>query len=513
MMLFFCFCTHQGQEQKKTSTGVKVVAHRGAWKSQGHPQNSIASLREAIASGYAGSEFDVNMTADDSLVVTHGPNYHKMPIEKTDYGSLARIELGNGEKLPTLKEYILAGTTENSTTKLFCEIKSSEISKKRTLNMTEKILDLIKKLRVESIMVFISFDYDALKKVIAVYPNAQVQYLGGDRSPERLRVDGITGVNYRYQSLRKHPERIIAAKMHNVLLNSGTVNHIHDMDWLIANQLDYISTDEPELLSKRISVSSVTSGWELVWSDEFDQPGKPDSTKWGYEIGFIRNVEDQYYTGRSENARVEAGLLILESHKERIKNDAYVSKEAKNWQNNREYAHYTSSSLTTKDLAEWTYGKIEVRAKLPKGVGLWPAVWMLGENWGRVGWPECGEIDIMEHVGFKKDSIFGTVHTTAFNHMKGTQVGKTIFIEKPYDDFHTYAIDWSEDRIDFLLDDMVYHHFENRHETEAEWPFNQPFHLKLNIAVGGMLGGREGVDDTIFPQRMAVDYVRVYQRK
>lgn len=251
--------------------------------------------------------------------------------------------------------------------------------------------------------------------------------------------------------------------------------------------------------------------YQLVWQDEFATPGKPDATKWDYEYGLIRNQESQYYTDSLKNARVENGHLILEAHKEQIANAAFTSAEAKNRKENQEFAEYTSASITTKDIAEWTYGKIEVSAKLPKGRGMWPAIWMLGENWEEVGWPKCGEIDIMEHVGYEKDTIYGTVHTEAYNHNKGTEKGGSTFIVDPYSEFHTYSMEWTPEKIDFLLDGKVYQQFVNEKKTENEWPFDQPFHLKLNVAVGGTWGGQQGIDDSIFPQRMLVDYVRVYQ--
>lgn len=206
-------------------------------------------------------------------------------------------------------------------------------------------------------------------------------------------------------------------------------------------------------------------------------------------------------------------MLVLEAHKEKIKNKKFDASAKNGWIQTTEFAEYSSSSITTKDLASWQYGKIEVRAKLPKGVGLWPAIWMLGENWKEVGWPLCGEIDIMEHIGFEQDSIFGTIHSKAYNHMLKTQRGKKIFIEKPYDTFHVFGIEWTPSKIDFLLDGVVYNNVMNEYESKEKWPFDQPFHLKLNIAVGGMLGGMKGIDDTIFPQQMKVDYVRVYQKK
>jgi len=205
-------------------------------------------------------------------------------------------------------------------------------------------------------------------------------------------------------------------------------------------------------------------------------------------------------------------MLIMTAVKEQVKNESFESTEHKRWQNNREFAEYTAPSLTTKGKAAWTYGRIEVRAKLPEGRGLWPAFWMLGEDFPEVAWPTCGEIDIMEHVGHRPDSIFSTIHTEAYNHMKGTHKGKKIFIDQPYDSFHVFAVEWTPKNMQFFLDDAMYNEIENENKTTAEWPFDDNFFLKLNIAVGGMLGGREGIDDEIFPAEMLVDYVRVYQK-
>ena len=260
----------------------------------------------------------------------------------------------------------------------------------------------------------------------------------------------------------------------------------------------------------------ITDGYKLVWADEFDYTGKPDPTKWGYEYGFIRNNEKQYYTDDLKNARVENGNLIIEAHLEKIANKDYKSDKykEKRWLHyipKIDSAKYTSASLSTKKIAEWTYGKIDVKAKLPEGIGQWPAIWMLGTNREEVGWPKCGEIDIMEHVGFNKDTIFGSVHSVTYNHIKKTQKTKGIFIDKPYDAFHVYSIEWTHDRIDFLLDQQVYYSVFNDYKSTNEWPFDQDFYLKLNNAIGGMWGAQKGIDDSVFPQKMEVDYVRVYQ--
>jgi beta-glucanase (GH16 family) len=143
---------------------------------------------------------------------------------------------------------------------------------------------------------------------------------------------------------------------------------------------------------------------------------------------------------------------------------------------------------------------------------MWPAIWMLGANIDEVGWPDCGEIDIMEYVGFEPDTIYANVHTEAFNHVDGTAKGASIHVEAPGEAFHTYAIEWTPDTIEFFVDEQNYFTFEDTGAGIAEWPFDQPFYLILNAAVGGSWGGQEGIDDSIFPQQYRIDYVRVYER-
>lgn len=236
--------------------------------------------------------------------------------------------------------------------------------------------------------------------------------------------------------------------------------------------------------------------YELVWSDEFDYPGLPDSEKWNYDVGGSGwgNQELQYYTdGRTENARVENGKLIIEARKE-------------NYGGN----DYTSARLVTKNKGDWLYGRIEVKAKMPAGRGTWPAIWMLPTDWYYGGWPQSGEIDIMEHVGYDEGIVHGTVHTDAYNHTKGTQQGNSYEVPDATSAFHVYSIEWSEDTIEFFVDDDKYFMFANQ-GTWQKWPFDKRFHLILNIAVGGTWGGAQGVDDNAFPTQMEVDYVRVYQ--
>jgi beta-glucanase (GH16 family) len=251
--------------------------------------------------------------------------------------------------------------------------------------------------------------------------------------------------------------------------------------------------------------------WKLVWSDEFDKPGAPDPQKWDYEVGYLRNHELQYYTrDRRENARVENGMLIIEARKDHYAIPADERKK-RGKATARDVAEYTSASLTTRGKVDWTYGRIEVRAKLPTGRSMWPAIWTLGTDKAHLGWPKCGEIDIMENVGFDPDIIHGTVHTGKYNHMIHTAKGGQIKIAKPYDDFHVYAVEWRPERIDFFVDKSKYFTFHNDKTGDAAWPYDKPQYLILNIAIGGDWGGQKGIDEKIFPQRMYVDYVRVYK--
>ncbi|TXF90851.1 glycoside hydrolase family 16 protein [Neolewinella aurantiaca] len=241
---------------------------------------------------------------------------------------------------------------------------------------------------------------------------------------------------------------------------------------------------------------------ELVWADEFKGQEPPNEDKWTYDIGTGSqgwgNDEKEYYTDRAKNVRLLGGKLIIEAHKEQYKG-----------------SEYTSARLVSRGKQSWGPGhRIAIRAKLPSGRGTWPAIWMLADNLTEVGWPMGGEIDIMEHVGYSPDSLFGTVHTQAFNHILGTQDGGSTTAKDLETNFHIYSIDWYADHIDFQLDGRTYHTFHKRENATVEqWPFDTPQHLLLNLAVGGSWGGRKGIDDTIWPQRMVVDWVRVYQHK
>lgn len=239
--------------------------------------------------------------------------------------------------------------------------------------------------------------------------------------------------------------------------------------------------------------------WQLVWADEFDYTGLPDPTKWSYDIGANGwgNQESQYYTeNRLENARVENGSLIIEARRELFSGSSY-----------------TSARLVSRGKGDWTYGRIEARAILPSGRGTWPAIWMLPTEriYGNKDWPDVGEIDIMEHVGFDPERVHGSIHVDRYNGLEGTHKTASKTIAGSLSQFHVYAIEWTPKHIRFLIDDVLYFRYDNESRGWTTWPFDNPFHLILNIAVGGTWGGQQGIDDSIFPAQMLIDYVRVYE--
>ncbi|GGX55778.1 hypothetical protein GCM10011309_00540 [Litorimonas cladophorae] len=249
---------------------------------------------------------------------------------------------------------------------------------------------------------------------------------------------------------------------------------------------------------------SIPEGYDLVWSDEFDVDGLPQTDRWAYDTSRNKdgwwNEEKQYYGAeRSENARVEEGNLIITAREETLNSNDHAD-----WGRQS----YTSARLFTKGKASWKYGYIEVRAKLPCGRGLWPAIWTLPEESGK--WPDSGEIDIMEYVGWDTDTFHATVHTRDYNHVLGTQVGTTTRSETACGDYHTHALHWTKDQVIVATDGKPYFFYKNDGTGDGSWPFDRAHHLILNVAVGGW-GGQEGIDPAAFPAEMYVDYVRVYQ--
>ena len=239
-------------------------------------------------------------------------------------------------------------------------------------------------------------------------------------------------------------------------------------------------------ISKTVQVT-VTVAMSLVWSDEFNSAGAPDPAKWGYDIGAggWGNAELQYYTNRPENAVVQGGVLKINALKENFSGSAY-----------------TSARLLSKGKFSFKYGKVEASAKLPAGVGTWPAIWMLGNNISTAGWPNCGEIDIMEHKGSELNKIYGTLHYPG--HSGGNADGSTKIISNATTEFHKYSMEWSAAFVKIYVDDQLFHTFSN----SASVPFNQEFFFILNVAMGGVFGGT--VDPAFTNATMEIDYIRVY---
>jgi len=236
------------------------------------------------------------------------------------------------------------------------------------------------------------------------------------------------------------------------------------------------------------------NGRKIVWADEFDQDGEPDQKKWAYDAADSGkwNQELQLYTESRDNSNVKNGMLTISALKD----------TAGKW---------TSARIFTKGRSDWTYGYFEIKAKMPAGKGTWPAIWMMPSRDTYGAWPDSGEIDIMEFVGFDPDKVYTSAHTKSFNHRINTQKTRAAYIKDVCTDFHTYACEWSPKGIFWYVDDKPFYFFVNEGKTTAEWPFDKPFYIILNVAMGGSWGGMMGMDPNLNKADMVVDYVRVYQ--
>jgi beta-glucanase (GH16 family) len=251
------------------------------------------------------------------------------------------------------------------------------------------------------------------------------------------------------------------------------------------------------LLLLLTSFSASAQNWALVWEENFNYTGLPDTSKWSFETGGngFGNNELQYYTDkRSKNARVENGNLVIEAHKE-----AYQGN------------NYTSAKIVTSRKADWKYGKLEVRAKLPAGKGVWPAIWLLPTETKYGTWPSSGEIDVMEYVGYDPGTVHFNVHTEAYNHRLGTNKGTSRKLTSPETQFYTYGMEWFPDSVVFTVDNQKVFTFKKESDDYRKWPFNEHFYLILNLAIGGDWGGAQGIDDNIFPQKFFIDFVKFYK--
>jgi len=239
--------------------------------------------------------------------------------------------------------------------------------------------------------------------------------------------------------------------------------------------------------------SDLHNDGKLIWSEEFDYKGLPDESKWNIVVGKSRvNNEPQYYTSELKNLNVANGNLTITVRLEEVEGEM----------------RYTSGRINTMGKFETTCGRVEARAKLPQGRGVWPAFWMLGTT-GR--WPACGEIDIMEYWGHDSSTVASNVHTADYNHMKRNGRGGKITVKQPWEDFHIFAVEWYKDRLDFFMDDSLYFSCKSKGEGIGEWPFDSPEFIILNLALWNNWAGQPGIDDNIFPQEFVIDYVRVYE--
>ena len=260
---------------------------------------------------------------------------------------------------------------------------------------------------------------------------------------------------------------------------------------------DKYKVPEEQLKAQGFEYDLESLTYELVWSDEFDYEGQPDPAKWDYDTGGHGwgNHELQYYT-RGENVTVGDGLMTIELRKEQVNN-----------------LEYTSSRMVTRQKGDWLYCKVEVSAKLPRGLGTWPAIWMLPTDWAYGDWPASGEIDIMEHVGYDQDVIVQSVHNNKFH--AGQAKNHSTPVEGVSDEFHVYGVEWLPDQIIFTIDGEVQSVYDpnkiTSKPTKDHWPYDKRMHLLINLAFGGDWGGARGIDDSYLPVQYYIDYVRVYQ--
>ena len=278
---------------------------------------------------------------------------------------------------------------------------------------------------------------------------------------------------------------------------------INKLNFTIAVCFFFFACSEEEMVSQNKETNDwEIEGWNIVWQDEFDKESL-DLTKWSREIGGHGwgNNELQFYTDSDSNSYVENGNLVLKAQV--VPQGIGSSKGLR---------YYSSARLRTYGKGDWKYGRIEVKAKVASGQGIWPAIWMLPTDWLFGGWPSSGEIDIMEHVGYDLGVVHGSVHTEAYNHKINTQRSSARKIANVDTEFHVYSIIWDKDKISFFIDDVQYFLFENDQQGNYKtWPFDQRFHLLINIAVGGDWPGNPD-NSTNFPRKMLVDYVRVYEK-
>lgn len=446
--------------------------------------------------------------------------------------SLLALTIANAKSIPSLSSTITSNShaCENAQSEsglIFCAIniggpsytaldgtqyQADSLSKKR--NTPKKIMAVIK--GTQDPALFKTYREGRLDFQIAL-PNGEYQIIFKFAEPQDIPVGARIFDIYAEGKLVIEGMDIRHArdnKIHSALVRAATEIEVLDQ------RLD--------IRFKNIKGQSIVSAiiiqqkkpkeqpWKLIWNDEFNYSGAPDPAKWNIDVWPAKKVngEDQAYTDRKENILVHDGQLIITARKEQLGN-----------------AQYTSGRLHSKGKGDFLYGRVDVRAKLPAGQGTWSAIWMLpsdpyryatqckeGDEWqGSIScdaWPNSGEIDILEHVGYDMQTVHGTVHTKAYYWMNWEQRKASIEGIDIDQAFHVYSVEWSPTTITVLFDDVAYFTYSNEQKGWQEWPFDHPYHLILNLAIGGDWGRAGGpIDDNLFPTQMVIDYVRIYQNK
>lgn len=304
--------------------------------------------------------------------------------------------------------------------------------------------------------------------------------------------DGSGKISLTFSADNADSYRINFGNGETIETTSGSYNYTYVGEGMKTYEIYVTAYKGSKFISTSKSITIYVAG-SLVFADEFNGSGAPDSSKWGYDLGTNGgwgNNESEYYTSRPENVKVEDGVLKITAKKETY-----------------EGADYTSARIKTQGKFNFKYGTIEVKAKLPEGGGTWPAIWMLGSNITSVGWPACGEIDIMEHVGNQMGKVHSTLHTPS---SYGASVNTAIVnVENVNTEFHVYAAKWTEQKIEFSVDGNVFYTYNPSEKNANTWPFDKPQFIILNVAMGGNFGG--DIDPDFNQSTMEIDYVRVYQ--
>jgi len=338
----------------------------------------------------------------------------------------------------------------------------------------------------------LSFDVEIIGESTD-YPN------GDGKGIVRFSASAKDAENYRFVFGTGDDKESTSGQVEYTYSNVGTNNYTVTV-YAISSTQNSVSK------FKNITVFVKEPELTLVWSDEFDTDGAIDSSKWNHEVVPPDNEvnwwngEKQHYTDRLDNSYVSEGTLKIVAKKE-----DYVYENSRGEQIAK---NYTSARITTQDKYEFTYGRIDVRAKLPSGEGTWPAIWTLGANIDEVNWPACGEIDIMEHWGHEPSEVSSATHNTACHGgCNNVTVGKTTIPD--YDtEFHVYSVVWTEEELRFLIDGEFKYRYKPSQKNNENWPYTEDQFIILNVAMGGSWFE---IDTNFTESVMEIDYVRVYQ--